>query len=359
MSFLRDDEEPPRRRNTPRRRVITSIVSIVVVIGVAFAAFAGGRALIDRFRSTPDYEGTGSGTAYVEVAEGDTAADIAATMVDEDVVKSAKAFTSAAEDDPRSRSIQPGTYRLRKQMSGQSALALMLDPKSRVGRVTVPEGLTAAETLALLAKETDIPLGEFKAATNNSSQLGLPTYAQDNVEGFLFPSTYNIPQKATATDVLRMLVAEQRRQVNEVTLTQGGSTYNLSAYDVVIVASLLEQEGITSDFGKIARVIYNRLDRDRDLQLDSTVNYALHRNHARVTIKQTRVDSPYNTYRHKGLPPAPISNPGLQAIDAAMHPEDGTWLFFVKMDRDGNSFFTDDEHAFLRQKQKSQEAGIY
>lgn len=280
-------------------------------------------------------------------------------MVDEDVVKSAKAFTNAAEDDPRSRSIQPGTYRLREQMSGQSALALMLDPKSRVGRVTVPEGLTAAETLALLAKETDIRLADLKAAAQKPSQLGLPGYANDKVEGFLFPSTYDIPQKATATDVLRMMVAEQRHQVDEVTLTQGGSSYNLSAYEVVVVASLLEQEGITNDFGKIARVIYNRLDRDRELQLDSTVNYALHRNKARVTVAQTRVDSPYNTYRHKGLPPAPISNPGLQAIDAAMHPEDGTWLYFVKMDRQGNSFFTADEQAFLAQKEKSQKAGIY
>lgn len=346
--------------SAPRRqRVGTSVIALVVVVLLAVLAYVGGRSIYDRFRSAPDYSGSGSGTAYVDVQEGFTAADIGEALAKAGVVKSARAFSAAAKQDPNSLSIQPGSYRMRKHMSGKAALALLLDPASHVGRVTIAEGLNDAQTFAKLSAVTQIPVADFDAVEKNPSAVGLPDYAGGRLEGFVFPSTYNFPRGSTAVGVLKMMVAMQKAQVDPQTLRAGAAPLHLGPDQVIVVASLLEKEGITTDFPKIARVIYNRVERGMPLQLDSTVNYALGRNAARVSVAQTQVNSPYNTYLHKGLPPGAISNPGLQAIDAALHPAAGDWLYFIKADRAGHSFFTADPHAFAAQKRKSLADGIY
>lgn len=344
-----------RRHRSHRRR--GPAIALVVVILLAVGAFLGGRAIIDEFRTVPDYEGSGTGSIYVEIDVGATAVDIAQSLVKADVVKSERAFISAAKDDPRSRNIQAATYRMHKHMSATAALALMLDPSARVGQVTIPEGMSVALTLRRLAQHTNISLTDLQAAAKKPAQLGLPAFAGDRLEGFLFPATYFIPQSATATDVLRMMVGQFMQKVATSSLSDRHQ--GLTPYQVLTVASLLETEGITTDFGKIARVIDNRLARHMPLQLDSTINFALGRNNVRVSEAQTKINSPYNTYRHAGLPPTPIANPGLDAIQAAMHPSGGPWLYFVKMDRAGDSFFTDDPVAFAKQKAKSKAEGIY
>jgi uncharacterized YceG family protein len=348
-----------RRRQRQRPAYVAPVVSLIVLALVALIAYVGARAIYHDFSSTPDYSGSGNGAATVEVKIGYTADDIGNAMVSADVVKSVRAFRNAASDDPRSRAIQPGRYELHKHMSGQAALALLLDPSSHIGRVTIPEGLTQAETLARLAKATRVPLSDFRAAAATPADLGLPSYAQGRLEGYLFPATYDLPARSSATEILRTMVTEQRTQVDGNDLQSGARELGLTPAQVIVVASLLEQEGITADFPKVARVIYNRLHKGDALQLDSTVNYALGRNKVRVTEAQTRTKSPYNTYLHAGLPPGAISNPGTAAIDAALHPAVGDWLFFVKKDRAGNSFFTADPKAFKAQKKKSQAAGVY
>jgi UPF0755 protein len=353
-----DDGEPPRRRSRRRRRRVRGpLLSLLVIVVLALGAFYGGRLILHRVGSAPDYTGQAGALVYVQVHDGDTASDIGTTLVSSGVVKSSRAFRVAAEKDARSRAIQPGTYRLRKHMSGSAALALILDRTSLVGRVTVPEGLNVRQTLALLAKRTKIPLAKLTAAAASPGTLGLPSYARGHLEGFLYPTTYDVPRTATPHDVLHMMVSTANRNLDPESLAAPG--LHLTPYQVVIVASLLEEEGITSDFGKIARVIDNRLAAGKPLQLDSTVNYALGRNDARVTHQQIQVDSPYNTYRHPGLPPTPICSPGMAAVDAALHPTPGPWLYFVKADRAGHSFFTDDDRAFERQKRKSQAEGVY
>ncbi len=356
-----DDGHPPprRRRRRRRRRVLGPVLSLLVIAVLALGAFYGGRLILHRVGSAPDYSGQVGGWVYVQVDDGDTASDIGTAMVSAGVVKSSRAFRAAAEKDRRSRAIQPGTYRLHKHMSGAAALSLILDPASRVGRVTVPEGLTVKQTLALLAKRTKIPLAKLTAAADSPGSLGLPPFAHGHLEGFLYPTTYDVPRSASPRDVLRMMVAAAASKFDPNALDEGAGTAHASPYQIVVVASLLEEEAITPDFGKVARVIDNRLAIGKPLQLDSTINYALGRNDARVTSAQTQVDSPYNTYRHEGLPPTPICNPGMAAIDAALHPARGPWLYFVKKDRAGNSFFTDDDKAFERQKRKSQAEGVY
>src|SRR3954465_15471646 len=167
------------RRRRRRKRLIVPLV-VLLVLGVAGAgALYGGRSLLGRFGTTPDFQGQGSGDVLIRVEPGDTATDIAATLVAKGVVKSENAFRNAAKDDPRSVSIQPGTYRLHKEMSGVSALVLILDPAARVlSRVTVPEGLTVAATLKLISQKTALPLKDLQAAAKNTRALSLPAYAK-------------------------------------------------------------------------------------------------------------------------------------------------------------------------------------
>lgn len=344
-----DDEEseppePSRRHRRARRRrrgPIGGLLAIVVILGLVAGIFYGGRAVLDTVRATPDYAGQGQGSVVIEVKDGDTSGDIAVTMVKAGVIKSEKAFNDAARNDARALSIQPGFYALRKHMSGANAFALLLDPAARSGRVTIPEGETEADTLALLAKKSGIALADLQAAAKDGHALGLPGYAQGHSEGFLFPTTYDFPKGATAPAMLKKMVATFSENVDAATLAQGAKAMGRTPYEVLIVASLVEKEGITDDFGKIARVLYNRLDQGMRLQLDSTVNYALHRNNIKVT--QAQIDaaaaSAYNTYQRAGLPPTPISNPGMNAINAALNPTPGAWLYFVKASKDGHSAF--------------------
>lgn len=343
------DEEAPRRsrrakgggrrRRRRRRNPLGPIVAIVVVLGLSAGIFYGGRIVWDRVATTPDYTGSGTGSVTIEVQDGDTAADIAVTLQKADVVKSEKAFNDAAKQDTRSRTIQPGFYTLRKQMSGADALALLLDPAARSGRITVPEGQSVEVTLKQISEKSKIPLADLQKAVADVRALGLPAYSGGRAEGFLFPATYDIPEGTTAVDLVKMMVANYRDNVDDTMLQDGARALGRSPYEVLVVASLLEEEGIADDFGKVSRVLYNRLDEGMRLQLDSTVNYALHRNHIRVSEADTQVDSPYNTYMHEGLPPTPISNPGLAAIQAALNPEAGPWLYFVKANKDGHSAF--------------------
>ncbi len=351
----------PPGRGPKRRRpgYIAPVVSLVVVALVGLRAFAGARSIFHRFNSTPDYSGSGTGTAYLQVELGYTTDDIGNAMVNAGVLKSIKAFRSAAADDPRSLSIQPGRYQLRKHMSADSALTLLLDPASHVGRITIPEGLTNKQLFARVAKATRLSVADFTAAAARPITLGLPAYADGQVEGYLFPTTYDLPAKSSARDILRTMIGEQRTQIDSDTVRQGAGRLGITPAQVIVVASLLEEEGITGDFPKIARVIYNRLAIRRPLQLDSTVNYALGRNNVQVSQAQTQTPSPYNTYLHRGLPPGAICNPGANAVDAALHPAAGNWLYFVKKNKAGESFFTADPNAFAAQKRKSQAQGVY
>jgi UPF0755 protein len=350
-----------QQRRRRRRRGPTGALLVLLVIGGLVAGIVyGGRSVLTRLGTVPDYPGAGAGSVRVQVKQGDTASDIAATLAKAGVVKSERAFRDAAKEDPRSTSIQPGYYRLRRQMSGATALALMLDPASRLlSRVTVPEGRTAEQILTLLAEKTGRPLSALRAAAKDTAMLGLPAYAKGRLEGFLFPATYDFDPGTNPADMLRQMVATYRDKVDEAALTSGARALHLTPYEVIVAGSLVEEEAITPDFGKVARVIYNRVHRGQRLEMDSTVNYALGRNRVRVSAKDLEVNSPYNTYRRSGLPPTPISNPGLDAIEAALHPAAGNWLYFVKADKSGRSYFTADYQDFLRAKARAKAAGVY
>jgi len=267
------------------------------------------------------------------------------------VVASVDAFLAAASANPDSSKLQPGFYQLKAKMQAGEALALLLDPKSRVqAKVVLPEGLRLDETLKRLAAKTKLPLADYTKALKDAQSLGLPAYAKKNPEGFLFPATYDVPPNASARGVLKQLFTRYARAAEAT----GVERTQRSPYEIVIIASLVEAEARNADdFGKVARVVYNRLDKGMALQFDSTVNYALKADKKLVTLKDLGTNSPYNTYKNTGLPPGPINSPGERALEAAVNPPDGNWLYFVTVNPEtGETKFTSSYQEFLRFKQE-------
>jgi UPF0755 protein len=347
-----------RRRN---RRVM-AILSVLVVIVVGVSAWLIVPKVIDLF-SPPDYSGSGSGSVSITVAQGDSAADIGATLEKAGVVKSKKAFTDAAAKNSDSEGIQPGTYTLRKHMSAKSALNLLLDPASRnaAGDLVVTEGATVFDIQARLVKI----LGADKQAAvdkaiKDASALGFPlgytskTGKITSAEGFLYPATYPIDPKGSIVADLQRMLGRFAEHDRETDFAADAKALKLTPYDALIIASIAQSEAkFPDDMAKVARVILNRIAIKKPLQIDATSVYAakvLGLDPTKVVFSQ--IQSPYNTYTNAGLPPTPISNPGSDALNAAVHPPAGNWTYYVNDDSAGHLFFTNDENKFMLAQQK-------
>ena len=362
---LRDERPRPRRRKgrSARGKVLAVLILLLIVVAlVAGALFVGGKVLDRLGSSAPDFDGEGTGEAIVQVMAGDTAGDVADTLVEEGVVASRAAFFEEAAGDPRSTGLQPGFYKLRMRMSAAAALDLLLDPSARlVGRVTVPEGRTVAQTLETLAAGTEIPLEQYQAAAAEPASLGLPDYARGNLEGFLFPATYEIEPGTTAKQVLTQMIDRFEQAAETVGLEEGAERLGLTPYEVVIVASLIEREvKFDDEYGQVARVVYNRLDRGIPLGIDAAIAFGVGKTAGEeLTRSDLAKDTPYENRRKTGLPPTPIASPGEATLKGALNPVDGDILYYVLATKEGRSFFTDDYDAFLRQRDKSRAEGVF
>lgn len=359
LDLALDSEHEHRTRR--RRRNGLGCLAVLVAFGVLaaggyFAFSAGMGALRDRFDPAPDYSGSGTGSVLVEVESGQSASDIGATLLEQDVVKSVEAFTEAAAENPDSTKIQVGFYEMAEQMSAEAALDVLVDPANMVqSAVTLREGLSVEQTLQVLAKQTDFSVRQFEKALAKPESLGLPSYAEGNPEGYLFPATYQVPPNASPTSVLTMMVDRFNQAAESLDLVAQADALGMSAHDVVTVASLVQAEArFDEDFAKVSRVIYNRLEEPMPLQFDSTVHYAVGRDGGVGTSDDDRAtDSPYNTYKYPGLPPTPIMAPGEQALEAALNPSDGPWLYFVTTDPDtGTTKFAESYDDHLRNKRE-------
>jgi uncharacterized YceG family protein len=216
-------------------------------------------------------------------------------------------------------------------MQASLAYAALLNPKNRdQTTVTIPEGKRASQVIAIVAKDTKIPLKNFEQVIDHPAQLGLPAYADGKVEGFLFPATYAIEPHETALQILQAMVARYNVEAQQINLTAAAKAAGLTAREVIIRASMAQAEGgSVSDYPKIERVIINRLKAGMPLQFDSVLLYGLNKYAINVTDKQIATPGPYNDFEHAGLPPGPIANPGDAAIQGVLHPATGDWLYFL------------------------------
>jgi UPF0755 protein len=352
------DDDLGGDRNGGRRALVAAFVAFLVVVLVLVVVLMG--PIRNLFGHGGDYTGEGSGSVLVVVHDGDSASTIGSTLAKAGVVRSTSAFTSAAALNARSRNIGPGTYRLHHHMAASLAVSLMLRPASQVDyRVTIPEGFTAADIIARVAKDTPIPLASLKAALAAPASLGLPSYAGGKVEGFLFPATYDIQPGETATQVLSAMVTRFNQAATQVGLAKGAAKIDMSEYAVVTLASIVQREGrLITDYPKIAEVFVNRLTADTPLGSDATEYYILGAHHGPLTATDLTNPSPYNTRHNLGLPPTPINSPGDAALEAVLHHPNGPLMYFVTIDKAGHTAFATTLPAFNKLVTRSLANGV-
>ncbi len=305
-----------------------------LLIGVLLASLVIVTFLVGRsFSTADDYVGNGKDAVEVTIVSGDTLTKIGQRLFEAGVVASVDAWVAATSADSRATSIAPGDYNLRTEMSARRALELLLDPESRaIMKLVVREGDRLSEIVDAVSKVTGISKDEFIAVLKHPKQYGLSAEANGKPEGFLFPATYEIAKDDSPADILKMMTTRWKQMMQDSELKRRARKAGHSVEEIIIIASILEVEAGPDDYSKVARVIANRLALPMRLQLDSTVNYALGINKLKLSAAQMNTESAYNTYNVDGLPPGAIGNPGLAAIEAALEPAKGDWLYFVTVD---------------------------
>jgi UPF0755 protein len=358
-----------RRAERSRRRgpgCLIALVILAVLAGIAYWGVTTGIDKVqDQFSSADDYPGPGSGEVSFEVKQGDSIAEMGRGLKAAGVVASVDAFIEAAGANPEAGKIQAGSYPLLKEMKASDVVAILVDPDKIVTTdVTIPEGLRVKDVVELLVEKTGFPKADFDKALEDPKALGLPAYADGNPEGYLFPATYDFGPEEKPADMLRDMVVRWEQAATDNDLEASAEALGYTPQEIMTIASLIEAEGRGKYRTKIARVIYNRLEIDPNpaagfLQIDASVNYALDRIGSTVITeedKESVADSPYNTYTQKGLPPTPIEAPGDDSIQAALHPAEGPWFFYVTVNlKTGETKFTDDYDEFLEFKDEYQE----
>lgn len=332
-------EPPDPRRLRTGLACCLSVLALAGVLGLAalatFLFWPSGQ------EKAADFAGSGTGTAQISVVQDATLTQIGQTLQNEGVVASVRAFTEAAAKSPAGTRIQPGTYTLRLRMAAVSALNVLLDP-ANANALTIPEGRRAEQIYAAVDQKLKLAAGTTKGVAGQQvAALGLPESARGNPEGYLFPSTYPVTGETTPLTLLQLMVAQAAKRQTSDGVAEAAEAFGRSPYEILTLASLVQGEADNpEDMTKVARVVYNRLAKSMPLQFDSTINYALNRSTLTTTAGDTKLDSPFNSYLHPGLPPTPIANPGREALQAATHPAEGDWLYFVTVGP-GDTRFTD------------------
>lgn len=350
-----------RTRRRRRRAVLITALVLVAALGVGAAGIFV--AFEDRIRSVLgsagpiDYEGDGTGEALVTITDGQVGGDIATLLVEKDVVMTYKAFYSLLLENP-DVTFQPGNYALRTQMSAQAALEALQNPANRVElSIGFNEGLSIDQVLESLSESSGIPLAEFEAAAADPTVYGVGAEAP-SLEGYLFPARYTLDPSVDAPTILQTLVDRTFQSLD------GAGIAPADRHRVLTIAALIQREAGSNpeDFYKVSRVIQNRLDVGMPLQMDSTAHYGYawrygERLDQSVFSTQAELDddNAYNTYQIQGLPLGPIGAAGDLAIEAAVTPADGPWLFFVTVNLDtGETAFTttgEEHNAAVRRLQ--------
>jgi UPF0755 protein len=291
-----------------------------------------------------DYPTNKSGPEINFVVEnGEFGSAIATKLVTSGVIKSADVFIEEFISNPKAQGISAGVHRIESKVPATVAIEQLLDPKRLVNQVIIREGTNLGDVIKVLKKSENIDAEEF---SRESLQLVSPLFPElsKSLEGSLYPAHYSFAPGTSLISALEQMVAKAKSVASFSGLDIGFEDYN--AYEVLTIASMVQVEGDPTNFEKVARVIYNRLKIGMPLQLNATVQYASNkRGEILVTNEDTKIISPYNTYRVVGLPPTPISNPGSAAISASLKPASGSWIYFITV-APGDTRFTSDFEEF-------------
>ncbi|BBX74003.1 endolytic transglycosylase MltG [Mycobacterium shinjukuense] len=379
------------QRITRRRRVAGGFVGGLVVVVVVAAVVVGSKLWHVLSGSGDDYTGTGKRDIVIQIRAGDSTTAVGETLHDRGVVATVRAFVDAAHGNAAIALIQPGFYRMRTEIPAAAAVARLADPKNRVGKLVIPEGRQLDDTtdmktnvvnpgiLTLISQATCVDLdgnrrcvsvADLRAAVSKGTptMLAVPPWAVEpvlelgndhrRIEGLIAPGTFNVDPGASAQTILATLISAGAVEYMKSGLVDTAKALSLSPYDILVVASLVQQESNTQDFPKVAQVIYNRLREHRTLEFDSTVNYPLDRREVATSDADRAQRTPWNTYVSEGLPATAICSPGVDALRAAEHPQPGDWLYFVTIDTQGTTLFTRDYHQHLANIELAKHNGV-
>ncbi|MFL6119389.1 endolytic transglycosylase MltG [Actinophytocola sp.] len=379
--------KPPPPPPKKKRRAVLWIGMVVVLALIAVGGYYGYKQLTG-IGGYDDFTGQGTEDVVIQVKGGDTTGDIGATLTDAGVVASSRAFVAASESNAKVRGVQPGYYVMKKKSSGAAAVRQIVNPKAQVGQfeikggaqlesITQPNGAVVDGIIAMLAKascaqlngkSTCVPPEQLAqvAASGDLSKLGVPEWAvpdaskaepKRRLEGLIVPGVYDVRPGSTPDELMTQVVTASAEQLQAWNMPTIADNTGYTPYQILTMASLLEKEAITKDFGKVSRVTYNRLKIGMRLQYDSTINYVLDRPEIHTSDKDRDAVGPYNTYGNTGLPPTPISSPGGEALTKAANPEPGEWLYFVKCEKDGTTCFAVDSAGHEANKARAQANG--
>jgi len=276
----------------------------------------------------------------VEIPSGSSVSDIARTLAREHIVSSESAFKIAASIRRSTRDLKAGEYRFDTPMSLFDVLRHLEKGRVMVHKFTIPEGFTTKQISQRLHEMGLIDGSQFMALAEDAELCKDMGVDGPNLEGFLFPDTYRMAKGLPTKTVLRILV-DRFFDVYSEEIRKDNVVRDPDLKDIVIIASIIEKEAIYDDEKPlIGGVIYNRLKRRMPLQCDVTIRYPLDNYGVNLTYADLKIDSPYNSYLYRGLPPTPICSPGLSAIQAALNPLDTDYLYFVSMNNGHHKFST-------------------
>jgi UPF0755 protein len=326
-------------RNRSSERVRTVLVALLILL-----AAAGGTAAYTWVALARPYKNFPNEGLFVTLPYGASPRLAGRILAREGVIRSAIAFEWYCRWTRRRNGgrgvLKAGDYFFDHAVTAREVFDTLANGRVYVKSVTVPEGSTVSDIAALLEREGLIPREAFLAAAQDSSLVGDIAPKARNLEGFLFPATYPFPRHPTAQDVVAAMVRRFRDTWAQIGAETGPGAR--SPEEVVTLASLVERETPQAEERPlVAAVFLNRLRLKRPLQCDPTVVYALKlegRGNGPLTIKDLRFESPYNTYRHTGLPPGPIANPGEASLRAALKPAKSDYLYFVANTQGGHFF---------------------
>ncbi|OBK20832.1 aminodeoxychorismate lyase [Mycobacterium asiaticum] len=380
-----------KAQRTRRRRRVAGSFAVGLLVVIVVAAVLVGSKLWHMMGNQDDYTGDGKHDVVIQIQAGDSTTAVGETLLKRGVVRTIRAFVDAAHGNAAISAIQPGFYRMRTEIPAANAVSRLADPNSRVGRLVIPEGRQLDDTtdmktnkttpgiLTLISRASCVDLDGNKrcvsvadlrssAGKSKPAALQVPDWALEPVkelgddhrrlEGLIAPGTFNIDPAASAETILANLISAGAVEYLTSGLVDTARSLSLSPYDILVVASLVQQEANSSDFTKVAQVIYNRLHEHRKLEFDSTVNYPLDRREVATSDADRGQRTAWNTYMAEGLPATAICSPGVDALRAAEHPAAGDWLYFVTIDAQGTTLFTRDYQQHLANIELAKRNGV-
>jgi UPF0755 protein len=353
---------PPERKGG--RRLGLAFLAILVVLAVL--AGLAGRWAIQQVAPP----GSPGDPVNFTVNVGDTVDSVGTRLQEAGIITNARVFGWYVQRKG-GLELKPGYFALRPMDDmGNIVAALRTSPTQTFTNVTFPEGYAVARMGARLEKTVPrLTAANFVAATTSGQIQSELAPGVNNLEGLLFPDSYQIGGSETEAQIVARLSQQMTRVANSVGIQNSQTLVGRSPYEVLIVASMIEKEAkVDEDRALIARVIYNRLFVGTPLQIDATLYYGQDSSTPFSTLQGT--DTPYNTYLHLGLPPTPITNPGKKSIEAALHPAPNPdpatcpggqpciWLYYVLADKDGRHAFATTYEDHLKNVAKARAAGL-